>query len=101
MNIIVSSDRPVDVHVHMYFTDNNVYVTRMRLVGNNISRVRHTVVGRWPEDLLKLELEYNDCRHAHPIEPDGNGGLKEIRIYGGRDQWSQLLRDKALSYAET
>lgn len=93
MNLTVHSDRRVDLIVHMMFVENVPYNFKMRLSGHGPAQF--CVVGRWPQDLVHMELEYNGCRYAHPIEVTGEH-LKDIHIYGGRDQWSQILREKAM-----
>lgn len=98
MNITVSSDQAVDVSVILWFIDGTQYDFKMRLMGD--ASARHCVVGRWPPDVVRMELEYNGHCFAHPIEVEGEH-LKTINIYGGRDQWSQLLREKAMESART
>jgi hypothetical protein len=93
MNLTVHSDRPVDLTVHMMFVENVPYEFKMRLAGQGPAVF--TIVGRWPQDLVHMDLEYNGARYAHPIEVVGEH-LKDIHIYGGRDQWSQLLRERAM-----
>ena len=100
MNILLSSDRPVEVILHMEFLgpdklSNIAWNTRVRLQGREDALV--TVVGRTPQELVKLELEHSDSRYRYPIEIDKSGAhLKAIKIFGGRDHWSQLLRNKAM-----
>jgi hypothetical protein len=92
MNLTVHSDKAVEVHIFMTFTDLTIYEFKMRLEGHG--PCQYTIVGRWPKDLVKMELQYNGNRFAHPIEVEGEH-LKPIHVYGGRDKWSQLLRDRA------
>lgn len=92
MNVTVSSDQAVDVSVFMTFVGGHIYEFKMRLAGH--APASYCVVGRSPQEVVKMEIEYNGCRHVHPIEVQGEH-LKTINIYGGRDQWSQVLRDKA------
>lgn len=95
MNITLKSDRKLDVKLHMLFTDKLVYEARVYL--DSYGPATFTVIGRWPKDLVRLELEHESCRFEYPIEPDSSGEhLKPISIYGGRDHWSQLLRNKAM-----
>jgi hypothetical protein len=93
MNITVSSDQPVAVKIFLTFIDGNVFEFQMRLEGR--APAMYCVVGRWPQDIVRMELQYNGNRFAHPIEVEGEN-LKTINIYGGRDQWSQMLREKAM-----
>lgn len=100
MNVTVSSDQAVDVSVFMTFVDGNIYEFKMRLAGH--APASYCVVGRRTQDVVKMELEYNGNRFAHPIEVEAGGEhLKTINIYGGRDQWSQLLREAAMKSART
>lgn len=97
MNFCIHSDREVAVKVIMTFLDGNVHEFRILLAGYQAAT--YAVVGRLPEEIVYMELEYNGLRFAHPIEPDGCGHLKPINIYGGRDHWSQLLREAAMESA--
>lgn len=72
----------------------NVFQFKIRMAGRGPAQ--YCITGRSPQELVRMELEYNDMRYAHPIEAVGND-LKTISIYGGRDRWSQLLRDTALA----
>lgn len=98
MNIILNSDRRTDVTVHFRFVDGANFSTNIRL--NGYGPAEYAVTGRWPNDLVELHLEYDGVRHSVPIEPEGNGHLKPMHVYGGRDKWSQLLRNKALGLDE-
>ncbi len=103
MNIPLSSDRPVEVVLHFEFLgpDNHVLVwnTRARLKGRETALV--TIVGRTPQEVVKLELEHSGSRFRYPIEIDTSGQhLKKIKIFGGRDHWSQVLRNKAMEVDE-
>lgn len=100
MNITVSSDEPVVVKVILTFVGNLVFEFQMQLAGRGPAS--YCVVGRSPHEVVSLELEYNGHRFAHPIEPTVDGQhLKDINIYGGRDKWSQLLREAAMESART
>jgi len=93
MNITVHSDQAVDVEVFMTFIDTTVYEFKMRLQGRGPAQF--CVVGRTPQDVVSMELQYCGNRFGYPIQHDGEH-LKAIHIFGGRDQWSQLLREAAI-----
>lgn len=95
MNITLESDRTIAVTVYMLFTDGDMYTITLPLDG--YGPTTFTIVGRWPKDLVDLEIQYEGYRFGYPIELDASGEhLKTITISGRRDQWSQLLRDKAM-----
>ena len=100
MNITIDSNTPLAVTVHLTFKEGNgqllEWVFNADLSG--YIPLTHTVVGRTPQEVVGMELEYNSMRYAWPIEVSSDGmNLKTIDIQNGRDQWSQLLREKALS----
>lgn len=93
MNIPFESDEQVDVELELNFTDGHTWQTKFRLSGYGPLLIN--VVGRWPQDVVSMLLSYDNCRFSYPIEVQGDN-LKTVHIYGGRDHWSQLLRNKAL-----
>ena len=103
MMIPMTSDKELDVDVHLTFRllDGQLvqWSTHARLHGAGECQV--AVTGRCLQDVVGMELEYNGRRFAHPIESDDGVNMKSIRISGGRDQWSQLLREAAMKSART
>jgi hypothetical protein len=93
MNIIFDSNKPVHVRVFLTFPDNLVYEFRVDLNGRGSAN--YCVIGRTPQDVVKIEMEYDGVRYGHPVIPDGKD-LAPINIYGGRDRWTQLLREAAM-----
>lgn len=95
MVIPFSSTQDVVIRCRLYFTDKKVFEFLLDIKAKQSEH--QTVVGRWPAELVKMELDYDGVLFHHPIEPTADGmHLKEINVYGGRDQWSQLLRNKAM-----
>jgi hypothetical protein len=95
MNVTISSDQKVDVQMTMEFVDSSVYVTKFRMSGHG--EFVHAVIGRVLTELVRVELMYDNLQLIFPILDDGQGNLQKIEIYGGRDPWSQLLRNAALT----
>ena len=98
MNITFNSDRLTDVYMTFTFLDGRVYNSHIRLSGYGPGT--HTVVGRSAEEIVRLELQYDGNRFGYPINVDEQGNMPVINIYGGRDQWSQLLREAAMKSAK-
>ena len=101
MNLTIISNIPLFVKIHLRFHDPATgyflaWETSVPLEVNEPARV--AVVGRSPQEVASIEMEYNGVRYNWPVEIDKSGEhLKPIDIQDGRDHWSQLLREAALS----
>jgi len=93
MNLTVKSTQPVDLRGIMHFNDGKVFTFQMRLSGHGPAVF--CVIGRSPQELVKMELLYDGLQYNQPIEINGEH-LADVELYGTRDKWSQLLRNKAL-----
>ena len=106
MNIVVVGDRSFSVDILIEFYDVKKLwrfmatidtVKVMSTSGNAIAKVVFTVVGRRPEELMRITLEYDG--HRVVLEPGETEfrDLNPIVIYdGGRDYWDIQLRRMAL-----
>lgn len=94
MNITLESDREVDVTVELRFVGGIPHEFHIRLSG--YGPLNYCVIGRSPQELTNIFLSYNNIGYEYPIMASDGMNLDPINIYGGRDHWSQLLRDKAL-----
>lgn len=92
--MIFESDQTVDIVGELHLISGAIY--KFRLHHEGWRPAIHVVVGLRATDLVRIFLTYDGVRFQHPVVTTPNGELVPIKIYGGRDRWSQLLRDKAM-----
>lgn len=84
MNIVLESDRAMAVVLLLHFKDNATWQTHVSTIADTPTRI--TVVGRWPEDIAQIILNYDGWSLNHPVIINPNGGAlkknKIIRIPG-------------------
>jgi hypothetical protein len=101
MNIPILTTHKVALEIHLEFTDGTTWSTaaptRIDMSYGGVV----CVVGRTPEEVVKMELEHSGSRYRYPLEIDSTGEhLKTVRLFGERDYWSQVLRNKAMEVDE-
>ena len=99
MNLITKSSQPVDFRVFFYFHDDTCYEFRARMSGRSES-LRHTIVGRTPDDVEKVLVKYDGVLCNYPLMFDARGDLT-VELHGERDMWSEMLRKAALAAPES
>ncbi len=105
MNITVVGDRSFSVAVTIEFYDFKKLwkhfvradtVDVEEISGDNIASVVFTVVGRRPEEIKRITLDYDGHTVILDPGPDKFRDLKPIVIYSeGRDFWTNQLRQRA------
>jgi hypothetical protein len=60
----------------------------------------HTVVGRSPADVREFYLTYGGNRFQLPVRIRPDGEMYAVRLYGGRDHWSEVLREMAIAASD-
>jgi hypothetical protein len=106
MNIPFTSDRDVRVYAtlefdgHPHFPENPKFQFVVDIPGEEVVTV--CTVGRTPQEVVSMELMYDEFRFPYLFKIDSAGEhFETIKIYEGRDYWSQLLRNKAMEYGGT
>jgi len=98
--MIFEADEEIAIWVELHLKNLGVYQFEIRADKPWGMPPVHTVVGTTVDQLEKIYLEYNGMRFQYPIIRSKNGELKPIRVIGGRDHWSQMLREMAMREEE-
>lgn len=93
MNIPFISDRADKIIGHVQFVDGAVYTFQMHLSGRGTAV--HTIVGRTPQELEKLFLEFDGLKSQFPVVRRSDGEIEPIEVHTDRDKWTDLLRRAA------
>lgn len=96
MNITFLSDKQLEIRGEIHFTDKLIYYFKVFHNGYAGLPAVHVVTGRTADEVTALHLEYSGMRYQYPVLLKPDGDLEDIKISGGRDHWSQLLREAAM-----
>lgn len=95
MNITLKSDQAVNVQVILTFRSKLHFEFQMRV--DSYGPATYCVVGRSPQEVDRMHIIYDGNRFDYPVISTNGVHLDVINIYGGRDHWTQVLRDKAMA----
>jgi peroxiredoxin len=95
MNITLKSDQAVDVRVILTFYGELYFEFHMRV--DSYGPATYCVVGRSPQEVDRMQIIYDGNHFDYPALSTDGVHLDVINIYGGRDHWTQVLRDKAMA----
>ena len=94
MNITLNSDRPVNVEVILTFLGGLHFEFKIRL--EDVKPAVFCVVGRSPQEIDRMQILYDGNHFDQTARSSDGVHLDPINIYGGRDHWSQVLREMAM-----
>mgnify|MGYP003654076419 CR=1 FL=1 len=95
MNVTFNSDQPVDVQVILTLLGELHFEFKVRLEGRGPAV--YCVVGRSPQEVDRMQILYDGNHFDQTVRSSDGVNLDVINIYGGRDHWAQVLRNKAMA----